>query len=79
MGKSSFAMNMAMNVARQSQKTVAVFSLEMSKEQLLERLLASEGLVELSRLKTGRLSASDWGKRSRWAGPAFPSSRRPGR
>ena len=61
-GKSSFAMNMALNVAKQSGRTVAVFSLEMSKEQLLERLLASEGLVELSRLKTGRLSASDWGK-----------------
>ena len=61
-GKSSFAMNMAMNVARQSQKTVAVFSLEMSKEQLLVRLMASEGLVDLNRLMTGRLSASDWGK-----------------
>ena len=61
-GKSSFAMNMALNVARQSQKTVAVFSLEMSKEQLLVRLMASEGLVDLNRLMTGRLSASDWGK-----------------
>ena len=61
-GKSSFAMNMALNVARQSQKTVAVFSLEMSKEQLLVRLMASEGLVDLNKLMTGRLSASDWGK-----------------
>ena len=61
-GKSSFAMNMALNVARQSQKTVAVFSLEMSREQLLVRLMASEGLVELGKLMTGRLSASDWGK-----------------
>ncbi len=61
-GKSSFAMNMALNVARQSQKTVAVFSLEMSKEQLLVRLMASEGLVDLSKLMTGRLSATDWGK-----------------
>ena len=61
-GKSSFAMNMALNVAKQSGRTVAVFSLEMSKEQLLVRLLAAEGLVELTRLSTGRLSASDWGK-----------------
>ncbi len=61
-GKSSFAMNMALNVARQSRKTVAVFSLEMSKDQLLIRLMASEGLVDLSRLMTGRLSATDWGR-----------------
>ena len=61
-GKSSFAMNIALNVAKQSGKTVAVFSLEMSKEQLLVRLMASEGLVDLSKLMTGRLSASDWGK-----------------
>ena len=61
-GKSSFALNMALNVAKQSGKTVAVFSLEMSREQLLVRLMASEGLVDLSRLMTGRLSTSDWGK-----------------
>ena len=53
---------MALNVAKQSKKTVAVFSLEMSKEQLVTRLLSSEGLVELGRLLTGRLSPSDWGK-----------------
>ena len=58
MGKSSFALNMALNVAKQSKKTVAVFSLEMSKEQLVTRLLSSEGLVELGRLLTGRLSPS---------------------
>ena len=61
-GKSSFALNIALNVAKQSKKTVAVFSLEMSKEQLLTRLISSEGLVDLSRLMTGRLSANDWGK-----------------
>ena len=55
-------MNIALNVAKQSGTTVAVFSLEMSKEQLLVRLMAAEGLVELTRLATGRLSASDWGK-----------------
>ncbi len=61
-GKSSFALNMALNVAKSSGKTVAVFSLEMSKEQLVTRLLSSEALVDLSRLMTGRLSATDWGK-----------------
>ena len=61
-GKSSFALNMALNVAKSSGKTVAVFSLEMSKEQLVTRLLSSEALVDLSRLMTGRLSATHWGK-----------------
>jgi len=62
MGKTSFALNIALNVAKQSGKTVAVFSLEMSKEQLVTRFLSSEGLVENTRLMTGRLSATDWGK-----------------
>lgn len=62
MGKSSMAMNVALNAAKLSGKTVAIFSLEMSKEQLLVRLMASEALVELTKLSTGRLSATDWGK-----------------
>ena len=62
MGKSSFAMNIALNVARTSGKTVAVFNLEMSKEQLVMRLLSSEGLVDNTRLATGRLNTADWGK-----------------
>ena len=62
MGKSSMALNLALHTAKTSGKTVAIFSLEMSKEQLLVRLMAAEGLVELTRLATGRLSASDWGK-----------------
>ncbi|MDE7242552.1 MAG: replicative DNA helicase [Oscillospiraceae bacterium] len=61
-GKSSFALNMALNVAKQTEKTVAVFSLEMSREQLLSRLMASEGLIDLSTLATGRLSNDDWAK-----------------
>ena len=61
-GKSSFALNIALNVARETKKTVAVFSLEMSREQLLIRLMASEGLIELNTLATGRLSSTDWGK-----------------
>ena len=62
MGKSSMALNMALNVGKQAAKTVAVFSLEMSKEQLLVRLMAAEALVDLTKLSTGRLSASDWSK-----------------
>ena len=62
MGKTSLALNIALNVAKQSQKTVAVFSLEMSKEQLVTKFLSSEALVELSRLMTGRLSPTDWTK-----------------
>ena len=62
MGKTSFALNIAINVAKSSQKTVAVFSLEMSAEQLVTRLLASEALVENGRLKTGSLRETDWQK-----------------
>ena len=62
MGKTSFALNMALNVAKSSKKTVAVFSLEMSREQLAMRLLSSEALVENTRLKTGFLRETDWEK-----------------
>ena len=62
MGKTSMALNMALNVAKGSQKTVAIFSLEMSREQLAMRLLSSEALVENTRLKTGSLRETDWEK-----------------
>ncbi len=62
MGKTSFALNVALNVAKSSKKTVAVFSLEMSREQLAMRLLSSEALVENTRLKTGMLRETDWEK-----------------
>ena len=60
MGKTSMALNVALSAARESGKTVAIFSLEMSKEQLVTRLIASEGLVENTRLITGNLRESDW-------------------
>ena len=60
MGKTSMALNVALSAARESGKTVAIFSLEMSKEQLVTRLIASEGLVENTRLVTGNLRESDW-------------------
>ena len=62
MGKSAFALNIAMNVAKKYKKTVAVFNLEMSREQLAMRLLASESFIEMQKLATGKLSDEEWGK-----------------
>ncbi len=60
MGKTSFALNIATNVAKKAEKDVAVFSLEMSKEQLALRLLSSEARVVSNALRTGELSSDDW-------------------
>ena len=62
MGKTSLALNVALSAAKESGKTVAIFSLEMSREQLVTRLIATEGLVENTRLVTGNLRESDWVK-----------------
>ena len=62
MGKTAFALNIALNVAKKYNKTVAVFSLEMSREQLTMRLLANESFVELGKLLTGKLSEEEWTK-----------------
>ena len=62
MGKTSFALNIATNVARKTNKQVAIFSLEMGKEQLATRMLSSEALVNSNSLRTGRLSPDDWTK-----------------
>ena len=60
MGKTSFAMNIATNVAKNSGKSVAIFSLEMSGEQLVTRILSSEALIDSYNLRTGQLSTEDW-------------------
>ena len=60
MGKTSFALNIARNVAATSKKTVAFFSLEMTKEQLASRLLSAEALVGGTKLRTGRLNNEEW-------------------
>ncbi len=60
MGKTSFALNIAKHAACISKKTVAFFSLEMSKEQLASRLLSSEALVGGTKLRTGKLSEEEW-------------------
>ncbi len=62
MGKTSFAMNVATNIARQSGKAVCVFSLEMSNEQLVQRMLSSEALVDSYSLRSGKISDEDWQK-----------------
>jgi replicative DNA helicase len=60
MGKTAFAMNIARNVASFHKLPVAIYSLEMSKEQLIQRLLASEVRIESGRLRSGRISQHEW-------------------
>lgn len=67
MGKTAFTLNIAANVALKSKKTVAFFSLEMSKQQLVQRMLCSEGGIDSQKLKNGDLSNEDWDKLVRTA------------
>ena len=60
MGKTAFVLNIAQHVAFRSNKTVAIFSLEMSKEQLVNRLFSLESQVDAQLLRTGNLKDSDW-------------------
>lgn len=62
MGKTAFSLNIAQHIALRQKKTVAYFSLEMSKEAVMMRLLASEARVNMGDLKTGRISDSAWPK-----------------
>lgn len=62
MGKTSIALNIALHVAKTTDKAVAVFSLEMSREQLCLRLLSGESFIDNKKLQTGRLSDEDWRK-----------------
>jgi replicative DNA helicase len=68
MGKTSLCLNVAANAALEAKVPVAIFSLEMSKDQLVERLLAAEAFVDLHRLRSGGLRAEDYPKLSRAAG-----------
>ena len=65
MGKTAFALNIALNAAKSSKKDIVVFQLEMSKDQLAGRFLASEALIESQKLKTGNLGEDDWIKIAR--------------
>ena len=62
MGKTAFALNLALNVAKKYKQTVAVFSLEMSREQLAMRLLSIESFVDSQKMATGKLSEEEWSK-----------------
>ena len=62
MGKTSFALNICLNVAKKYKKTVAMFSLEMSREQLAMRLLSGESFVDSQKMATGKLSEDEWAK-----------------
>ncbi len=68
MGKTAFCLNIAAHAAVDHSKSVAVFSLEMAKEQLVIRMLCSEARVDAHRLRTGFLSEADWPKLTMAAG-----------
>ncbi len=61
-GKTSFCLNLGANIAKKSKKAVCMFSLEMSAEQLVSRLLAAEGMVDSYRMRSGKLENDDWEK-----------------
>lgn len=62
MGKSAFALNVAQHAAVHSKVPVAVFSLEMSKEQIVNRMLCCEAMIDANKMRTGKLEEDDWGK-----------------
>lgn len=62
MGKSAFALNIATNAAVRANTPVAIFSLEMSKEQMANRILCSEALVDSNKVRTGKVEDDDWTK-----------------
>ncbi len=69
MGKTAFALNIATNAAVRENVPVAVFSLEMSKEQLVNRILCSEAMVDSNKVRTGKLEEEDWTKLAESIGP----------
>ncbi len=69
MGKTTFALNIAQNAALRAGKSVLVFSLEMSKEQLAYKLLCSEANVDMLKLRTGNLEDEDWESIAKASGP----------
>jgi replicative DNA helicase len=69
MGKTSFVLNIAQYAAIHGKVPVAIFSLEMSKDQLVNRMLCSEAMVDSQKIRTGKLEDSDWQKVARALGP----------
>jgi len=68
MGKSALAINIATNVAAKTNKGVAIFSLEMPKEQIANRIISSEGLIDSNKIRSGLLEEEDWDKLSNAVG-----------
>ena len=69
MGKTALILNMAQNASVRAKVPVAIFSLEMSKEQLVQRMLCGEAMVDQQRVRTGELLDTDWPKLTRAVGP----------
>ena len=69
MGKTTLALNMAQHIAIREQRPVAIFSLEMSKDQLVQRMLCAEANINAHRLRTGNLASEDWPKLTDSVGP----------
>lgn len=69
MGKSAFALNIATNAAVRANTPVAIFSLEMSKEQMANRILCSEAMVDSNKVRTGKMDEEDWVKLAGALGP----------
>lgn len=74
MGKSAFALNIATNAAVRADVPVAIFNLEMSKEQLVNRILCSEAMVDSNKVRTGKLKEEDWSKLAEAIGPLSASN-----
>lgn len=73
MGKTAFALNVAQNTALKGSSSVAIFSLEMSKEQLVQRLLSSESHIEIQKIRTGDLAEDEWPRLAKAMGPLAQS------
>ena len=69
MGKSAFAINIASNAAVRAKTPVVIFSLEMSKEQIVNRILCSEAMVDSNKIRTGKVEEDDWVKLAGTLGP----------
>ena len=69
MGKTAFALNIATNAALRANVPVAIFSLEMSKDQLVNRMLCSEAMVDSNKIRTGKIDEEDWVKLATALGP----------
>lgn len=74
MGKTAFCLNIAQNASVRNKIPVAVFSLEMSKEQLVQRMLCGEAMVDQQKVRTGQLAEGDWAKLTEAVGPLSQSN-----